>query len=94
MTDAEHYSDAVPLAIWRALSSQSSRAQTTQASMSGVINVLVLLQSASPTALNRERAAIDKLVAAVRGNGPQTQEQIARLQKRRSAGTPPPRRSR
>jgi len=71
LVDAKHVSAAVPLAI-RTANEQPRNA-------SGVINTLVLLQSAGPLGLQQHRAEIEQLFARVEGNGPQTADLVARV---------------
>jgi len=66
VVDARRAAAAVPLA---------TKTATEQAdNESGVINTLVLLQSAGPAALKQNRAAIEALLARAAQNGPQSAE--------------------
>ena len=71
LVDARRVAAAVPLAV---------RAATAQAdNESGVINTLVLLQSAGPTVLRQQRDAIEALLTRAERNGPQTAELVAKV---------------
>lgn len=71
LVDAKHVTAAVPLAI--------RMANEQPANASGVINTLVLLQSAGPFVLQQHRAAIEQLLTRVEGNGAQTADLVARV---------------
>jgi hypothetical protein len=49
--------------------------------VSGVINTLVYLESVDPKILKANRAEIQKLLDAAKGNGPQTVDHINKVQK-------------
>ncbi len=78
--DPDALSDAVPLAVdtARALLARP-RASLTTADTSGVVNTLVLLQSALPATLDLHRAAIAQLVDEARGLGPTTRVQADKV---------------
>jgi hypothetical protein len=87
IVDVELTSDAVPLALKKALSLQENmpRDATERATAeSGVINTLVLLRGASPVSLRKYADDIRRLIELARPNGPQTaqiaDEVEARLQ--------------
>jgi hypothetical protein len=71
MLDPGRIPAAVPLAVQTALD------QITNAD--GVINTLVLLQSAGPAVLQQNRAAIERLLARAEVNGPETRNHIAKV---------------
>jgi hypothetical protein len=81
VTSPDLLSDAVPIAIADALA-QLARGVSglSNATQSGVINTLVLLQSALPGTLNVNRASIERLLAAAKPIGPRTAAQAARVQ--------------
>jgi hypothetical protein len=75
IVDAELASDAAPLALQRALSTQKDMpadATARATAESAVINTLVLLRSASPVTLRKHADDVRKLIDAARPNGPQT----------------------
>ena len=55
------------------------RASLVEADTSGVVNTLVLLQSALPATLDLHRAAIGQLLDAARGLGPTTRAQVDKV---------------
>ena len=78
--DPDALSDAVPLAVAKAQGVLARpRASLTEADTSGVVNTLVLLQSALPATLDLHRAAIAQLVDAARGLGPTTRGQADKV---------------
>lgn len=79
VVDPETVSDAVPIAVTKALSVQAGTGAPNREEMSGVINALVLLQSATPATLNAHRASIEDLLARARPNGGQTAAQADKV---------------
>lgn len=79
VVDPDALSDAVPLVLAKAREIEAAPAAPSKDEMSGVINALVLLQSATPATLNANRAAIESLVAKARDNGGQTAAQADRV---------------
>jgi hypothetical protein len=78
VVEPEDLSDAVPIAVARAL--QALRAPPLAArESSGVINTLVLLQSALPGTLTSHRGEIEELLAAADGAGDYTRQQAAKV---------------
>jgi hypothetical protein len=77
LLDAQHVAAAVPLAV------RTANEQITNAS--GVINTLVLLQSAGPAVLRQHRDEIERLLTRAEPNGSQTAELVTRV---RAALTP------
>ncbi len=75
----ESVSDAVSVAVDRALTVQKDGSQTSPTEQSGVINALVLLQSALPATLNANREKIETLLQRARANGEQTTEQVNKV---------------
>ncbi len=78
VVEPEDLSDAVPIAVARALQALRSPPLAARDS-SGVINALVLLQSALPGTLTSNRAAIEELLVATAGAGDYTRQQAARV---------------
>ncbi|MEY2892101.1 MAG: hypothetical protein RJA98_2009 [Pseudomonadota bacterium] len=76
--DPEALSDAVPLAVTRALS-LAALTQPSDTQLSGVINTLVLLQNALPGTLLAHEAEIERLINSARPQGPATQLQADKL---------------
>ena len=76
IVDAEAGSDAAPLAITRALQAQRAGPPRDEAGRAGVINVLTLLQSASPSTLALNADDIRRLLESAKANGPQTAELV------------------
>jgi len=72
IVDPDIVSDAVPLGVRRALQAQRNGVPNDPAELSGVINVLVLLQSATPGTLALHGDEIGRLLDAAKNNGPQT----------------------
>lgn len=72
IVDPDIVSDAVPLGVRRALQAQRNGVPNDPAELSGVINVLVLLQSATPGTLALHGDEIARLLDAAKNNGPQT----------------------
>jgi tetratricopeptide (TPR) repeat protein len=72
IVDPDMVSDAVPLGVRRALQAQRDGVPKDPAELSGVINVLVLMQSATPGTLALHSDEIGRLLEAARNNGPQT----------------------
>ena len=79
VVDAEAVSDAVPLAVTKASRIEASGTAPDRDEMSGVINALVLLQSATPATLNANRREIEALLARARDNGGQTAAQADKV---------------
>ena len=78
--DPDVLSDALPLAVARAQDVRARpRASLSEADTSGVVNTLVLLQSALPATLDLHRAAIAQLLDAARGLGPTTRTQADKV---------------
>ncbi|APW38025.1 hypothetical protein RD110_13160 [Rhodoferax koreense] len=80
IVDAPALSDAVPLALDKALGLLQAGTPLDNAASSGIVNTLVLLQSASPGTLTVERAGVEALLAATRPLGETTRAQAARVQ--------------
>lgn len=78
VVEPEDLSDAVPIAAARALQALRSRPLAARDS-SGVVNTLVLLQSALPGTLTSNRAAIEELLAATADAGDYTRQQAAKV---------------
>jgi hypothetical protein len=76
--EPDDLSDAVPIAVVRALQALRSPPLVARDS-SGVVNTLVLLQSALPGTLTSNRAAIEELLAAADGAGDYTRQQAAKV---------------
>jgi GH24 family phage-related lysozyme (muramidase) len=83
--DPEHFSDAVSAALTLALQAQALRSPAVEPQLSGVVNTLVLLQSASPATLRRERSRIEQLVGLSSPNGEQTRSLGRGVQERLKA---------
>jgi len=79
--DPDDLSDAVPLAVERALAALRAPPLAPRES-SGVVNTLVLLQSALPGTLVGNRPAIEELLAATDGAGDYTRLQAAKVRDR------------
>lgn len=71
VVDPDLLSDAVPIAVRKALSLQSRHAGSPVV-QSGVVNTLVLLQAASPATLTAYRQEIEELLRSARANGSYT----------------------
>jgi hypothetical protein len=81
VTSPELLSDAVPIAVDEALARLAGGAQgMSAAAQSGVINTLVLLQSALPGTLSVNSADIGRLLVQSRAIGAQTSAQADRVQ--------------
>ena len=78
VVEPDDLSDAVPIAVARALQALRSPPLAARES-SGVINTLVLLQSALPGTLTSNRAAIEELLVAADGAGDYTRQQAAKV---------------
>jgi hypothetical protein len=78
VVEPEDLSDAVPIAVARALQALRSPPLAARES-SGVVNTLVLLQSALPGTLLSNRAAIEELLGAADGVGDYTRQQAAKV---------------
>jgi hypothetical protein len=78
VVEPEDLSDAVPIAVARALQALRSPPLAARES-SGVVNTLVLLQSALPGTLLSNRAAIEELLSAADGVGDYTRQQAAKV---------------
>lgn len=78
--DPEALSDAVPLAVNKALEllrlPDSGRSAS---AASGIVNTLVLLQSALPGTLNARRESIEQLIGAARSQGDYTRQQAGKV---------------
>ena len=72
IVDPELTSDAVPIGVRRALQAQRNGVPNDPAELSGVINVFVLMQSATPSTLALHAAEIGRLLNAAKDNGRQT----------------------
>lgn len=80
VVDPEALSDAVPLAVAKALALlQRPESTLTEAEASGVVNTLVLLQSTLPGTLEVHRSTITALLAKARGLGPTTRQQVEKV---------------
>lgn len=80
IVDPTALSDAVPLALDRALKAlQSNPDALSTANSSGIVNTLVLLRSASPGTLAVQRASIEALLAATDTLGDTTRAQAGKL---------------
>ena len=80
--DPDAVSDAVPLALARALDTLRARGGAgalTQSGSSGIVNTLVLLQSALPATLEAQRRPIEDLLAATQSLGEHTRQHAARV---------------
>lgn len=78
--DPQALSDAVPLAVDKALQVLKAHPAVLSASAaSGVINTLVLLQSALPGTLQVNRAAIGQLLVAAEPRGDYTAQQVGKV---------------
>jgi len=80
IVEASVLSDAVPLALQKALGILRSGTPASGAASSGIVNTLVLLQSASPGTLAMQRGAIEELLAATQPLGEATRAQATKLQ--------------
>ena len=78
VVEPDDLSDAVPIAVARALQALRSPPLAARES-AGVINTLVLLQGALPGTLTSNRAAIEELLAAADGAGDYTRQQAAKV---------------
>ncbi len=83
--DNDWLSDAVGLAVAAAGRAQALRQPVQEPELSGIYNTLVLLQSASPTTLFRNRAEIQRLLQAAQGNGDKTTKQVQAVRQRLAA---------
>lgn len=79
IVEAPALSDAAPLALDKALASLRRGPALDTAASSGIVNTLVLLQSALPGTLQAQREPIEALLAATQGMGDTTRAQAARL---------------
>lgn len=80
VVDPEALSDAVPLAVAKALGLlQRPESTLTEAEASGIVNTLVLLQNTLPGTLEVQRSAITALLAKARGLGPTTRQQAEKV---------------
>ena len=78
--DPEALSDAVPLALARAQALAARPSATlSEADASGIVNTLVLLQSALPGTFETHRGAIAQLIETTRRLGPTTRLQADRV---------------
>ena len=78
VVEPDDLSDAAPIAVARALEALRSPPLAARES-SGVVNTLVLLQSALPGTLTSNRAAIEELLVAADGAGDYTRQQAGKL---------------
>lgn len=79
IVEAPALSDAAPLALDKALATLRRGAALDTAASSGIVNTLVLLQSALPGTLQVQREPIEALLAATQAMGDTTRAQAARL---------------
>jgi tetratricopeptide (TPR) repeat protein len=82
VVDPEALSDAVPLALVKAhavLRARGGAGVLTQSGSSGIVNTLVLLQSALPGTLDAQRRPIDELLAATASLGEATRQHAAKV---------------
>lgn len=80
VTDPELLSDAVPLAVERALELlEAAGGKPSAAVQSGVVNTLVLLQAASPGTLTVHRADIERLLQRATPIGQHTASQVDKV---------------
>ncbi|MEQ1684377.1 MAG: TIR domain-containing protein [Burkholderiaceae bacterium] len=80
VVDPQALSDAVPLAVDKALQVlKENPAALSASAASGVVNTLVLLQSALPGTLQMNRAAIGLLLAAAEPRGEYTAQQAGKV---------------
>jgi hypothetical protein len=90
VVDPDLLSDAVPIAVRKALSLQPQQAGS-PAIQSGVVNTLVLLQAASPATLMAHRPEIEELLRSARSNGSYTAglaDKVEALLKQAATRTP------
>jgi hypothetical protein len=80
IVDPEALSDAVPVAVAKALAAlRTPGGALTPSASSGVVNTLVLLQSALPGTLEVHRPAIEELIGAAQPLGDTTRQQAAKV---------------
>lgn len=80
IADPNALSDAVPLAVVKALATlRGGNAALTPSASSGIVNTLVLLQSALPGTLDVQRRPIEELIAATQSQGEYTRQQAAKV---------------
>lgn len=79
VVEPDDLSDAVPIAVERALKALRAPPPLVARDSSGVVNTLVLLQSALPGTLTSHRVAIEELLAAADGVGDYTRQQAAKV---------------
>jgi tetratricopeptide (TPR) repeat protein len=79
IVEAPALSDAAPLALEKALATLRRGPSLDTAASSGIVNTLVLLQSALPGTLQAQREPIEALLAATQAMGETTRAQAARL---------------
>lgn len=79
VVDPEALSDALPLAIAKALTVLAGPKPLSAAASSGVVNTLVLLQSALPGSFQMQREGIAALVEAAQPLGDYTRQQAAKV---------------
>jgi hypothetical protein len=85
VVDPESLSDAVPLALSKALEVQSKANQAPgekEVAQSGVVNTLLLLESATPATIRANRGPIEELLVAARPNGDYTRQLAENVQAR------------
>ncbi|HKX42357.1 MAG TPA: hypothetical protein VJO99_14450, partial [Burkholderiaceae bacterium] len=82
VVDPDDLSDAIPLAVERALAALRRTPPLPARESSGVVNTLVLLQSALPGTLVGNRRAIEELLAAADDAGDYTRTQAAKVRDR------------
>lgn len=87
VVDAETLSDAVPVAVTKALAALRAP-PLAPAVASGVVNTLLLLESALPATLAMHRDAIERLLAAANAQGETTRRRAAQVDARLQAAAP------
>ncbi len=88
VVDAEALSDAVPVAVAKALAALRAPPPLAPAVASGVVNTLLLLESALPATLAMHRDAIERLLAAANAQGETTRRHAAQVDTRLRAAAP------
>ncbi|CAN5878301.1 hypothetical protein BH11PSE8_BH11PSE8_20160 [soil metagenome] len=79
VVDPESLSDALPLAIAKALGVLAGPKPLSPAASSGVVNTLVLLQSALPGSFQMQREGVEALIEAAQPLGDYTRQQAAKV---------------
>jgi len=85
IVDPEALSDAVPLAIAKGLvvlRARGGAGTLTSSASSGIVNTMVLLQSAPPGTLDTQRRTIEELLAQTQSLGEHTRQQAANVSER------------